>query len=128
MICKSRLITQKIDHDTISTSPLIYISSKTMSEYPVLLSIIDSEGFWVVKSSIDMCWSWRRGARAGISVLEAKLSEHSARTNNFEEFLSYLAAKKLFDESEAEKFYVQDRWRNWSLTLFLQESPARRNF
>ena len=76
-----------------------------MSEYPVLLSIIDSEGFWVVKSSIDMCWSWRRGARAGISVLEAKLSEHSARTNNFEEFLSYLAAEKLFDESEAEKFY-----------------------
>ena len=66
--------------------------------------------------------------RAGIDALEAKLSEHSARTNNLVEFFSYLAAKKLFGESEAGKFYVQDRWRNWRLSMFSARKSSEERF
>ena len=66
--------------------------------------------------------------RAGIDALEAKLSEHNARTNNLEQFLTYLGAKKLYDESEAGKFYVQDKWRNWRLSMFSARKSSEERF
>ena len=61
-------------------------------------------------------YGWRKG---GLGLMHWRQScQHSARTNNLEEFLSYLAAKKLFNESEAENLYTRQVVKLESHTFF----------
>ena len=65
---------------------------------------------------------------AGITALETELSLYSGRTNNFEEFCSYLEAKKAFDESRAKEFYQILTWRNWKLRIYSARKSSEDRF
>lgn len=64
---------------------------------------------------------------AGIYKLEAKLSEHSHRTNDEVEFWSYLEAKRNFDIA-AREFYEQRVWRNWRLRIYSARKSSEDKF
>ena len=66
--------------------------------------------------------------RGGMEILEARLSVHSSRTNNAENFWSYLIAKKEFDASLAKDFYLRTVWRNWRLRVILGRSSSEKRF
>ena len=70
----------------------------------------------------------REKALAGIAELETKLSLHSRRTNDPDEFWRYLEAKKAFDDSAARGFYERLTWRNWKLRTFAARKSSEDRF
>ncbi len=63
----------------------------------------------------------------GLLEAEQALSGHSRKTNNADEFIAYLKAKKEHDERPS-SFYQQAKWRGWKLRLFCHRRRSEDSF
>ncbi len=63
----------------------------------------------------------------GIEALETDLSLQTCKTTNEEDFLSYVAAKRVCDEG-TRSFYHQPKWRRWKFRMFCRRKTSEDRF
>ena len=98
-------------------------------------TMIDSDGITLRYTSRQRLFESRliryreilRKDRAGVTESEAKLSKHSHRVNDAEEFMKYLEQKKIFDDSTSD-FYRGHVWRKWWLRLHSARKSSEDRF